>query len=56
MQGEPPYCAGVLAAVDRGGLEAGTRAVLEWLHSHQGGLLLVLPELREAWVAFGIGG
>lgn len=53
--GEPPYRAGLLNALDAG-LDAGTRFMLTWMYEERARLLVVLPELREAWAAFGVGG
>jgi predicted HD superfamily hydrolase involved in NAD metabolism len=55
QEGEPPYRAGLLAALDTG-LDAGTRYMLTWMYEERARLLVVLPELREAWAAFGVGG
>ena len=51
--GEPPYRAQLLAVLDAG-LDAGTRFMLTWMYEHRADLLVVLPELRQAWAAYGI--
>ena len=51
--GEPPYRAELLLALDAG-LDAGTCFMLTWMHTHRSELLAILPELREAWAAYGI--
>ena len=52
--GEPPYRAGLLNALEAG-LDAGTRFMLTWMYEERARLLVILPELREAWAAFGVG-
>ena len=51
--GEPPYRAELLAALNAG-LEAGTRFMLTWMYERRADLLVVLPELRQAWAAYEI--
>ncbi len=51
--GEPPYRVRLLEALDAG-LDAGTRFMLAWMYEHRASLLVVLPELRQAWAAYGI--
>ncbi len=51
--GEPPYKANLLSTMD-GGLTAGARWLLAYLHDHPEDLLVVHPWLREAWAWYGV--
>lgn len=51
--GEPPYRVELLSALDAG-LDAGTRFMLTWMYEYRADLLVILPEMRQAWAAYGI--